>query len=485
MIETPTDSASPTSPTLSESEDQQDEITNRRKQREAQREQIIRDMEQAAADRQARREARRAERQAQIDLWREQRHERQEARRQQHEAARQAIREQISEAVEKVPEPAVSRPFWKSIEAAAQEQESQQVKEPFTPAEEESPVPAEQVTSTDAASPTPLMAVAPAAGPSGHRYENNSGGQEMAGPFRAAGSTPTPSPQRSAASATTQQKSATTTTNAYPLITSTTSRPSWARGVAPIADSLEEVAHAATVAKQSAMAPAVASMRISFGKWSDLPQAAAAAPRGAKHTVLSLPALPDSHGSLTACGKGEYRKMWESFAQALQKAQIDNPILDISAPTKEMNPQAYASCYRQVAEAVKGVLPRATMQWTVTRGTDGPYDAVAAWPGDGVVDIVALDALDTGGNWSKAVNGDRGLNWWVTFAQRRGAKIAVSAWGPGPGSDVSSNNAPYVQNMHDWLWRVAQKNALVYDLYTEGSKAAGGRAAQAYRALFR
>ncbi|STD12777.1 Uncharacterised protein [Dermatophilus congolensis] len=37
QIETPTNSASPTSPTLSESEDQQDEVTSRRKQREAQR----------------------------------------------------------------------------------------------------------------------------------------------------------------------------------------------------------------------------------------------------------------------------------------------------------------------------------------------------------------------------------------------------------------------------------------------------------------
>ena len=237
----------------------------------------------------------------------------------------------------------------------------------------------------------------------------------------------------------------------------------------------------------------VAAVTLAPKSWAELRPTAEtrAALRGSlKHKVIRAPLLPERRASLTACSKGDYRSHWEGFARALTAAGIDDPTLDLGSgePGAVSEPEAFAGCYRQVAAAVRGVLPRARMQWTVDRGvaaTTDPATLTAAWPGDGVVDIVGIDALDTGDNWSKTVNGVGGLNWWGDFAAERRARIALSGWGPAPGSAASAENASYVQNMHDWLARMAARGLLAYDLYAEPSEAATGTAARVYRALFR
>ena len=205
--------------------------------------------------------------------------------------------------------------------------------------------------------------------------------------------------------------------------------------------------------------------------------------------MIRAPLLPERKATFVACAKGDYRAQWERFGRALSAAGIDSATLDLGRTDMggDTDPEAFAGCYRQVAAAVRGVLPRARLQWTVERGsatTVSPSDAVAAWPGDGVVDILGIEALDTGDNWSKTVNGEGGLNWWSDFATSHGARVALAGWGPAPGSRASAENAAYVQNMHDWLTRVAARGNLAYDLYTEHSGSRAGKAADVYRALF-
>lgn len=243
----------------------------------------------------------------------------------------------------------------------------------------------------------------------------------------------------------------------------------------------------------------VAAVTLAPKTWTELALTSAvkAALRGSVTTkVISAPLLPTRGATLTACSKGDYRTQWEGFARALADAGIASPVLDLGDPGAATQPEAFAACYRQVAAAVRGVLPKARMQWTVDRtamdpssprgagGPTSPTDLMVAWPGDGVVDILGIDSLDTGDNWSKTVNGEGGLNWWSDFASDRKARIALSGWGPAPGSAASAGNGAYVQNVHDWLSRMARRGLLAYDLYSEPSASRGGSAANVYRALF-
>lgn len=279
----------------------------------------------------------------------------------------------------------------------------------------------------------------------------------------------------------------TETAPVYPIESGPGEAPTWVGGVQPVTSAETDVRHARSLRGARTETGEVSAAAVSPRTWDELivdDTMRASLPPTAARQVVRSPIIPEAGASLTACAKGDYRDHWEGFARALNHSGIDAPTLDLDGDRTE-NPKAYAACYRQVAAAVKGVLPKATMQWTVTRGNAEPGDPLASWPGDDAVDIVGVKALDTGINWSHAVNGDRGLNWWADFARRRGARIALSAWGPAPGSPQSADNAAYVQNIYDWLARTADKDALAYELYTESADARSGAAATAYRALFR
>lgn len=278
------------------------------------------------------------------------------------------------------------------------------------------------------------------------------------------------------------------TTPSYPIPAEPGRTPTWASGVAPASPHAAEQRHAAAVSAARKGRVTAAAVTLSPKTWADLrptSQITSTLRGSLRHKVISAPLLPERGASLAACGKGDYRAKWEEFARALASAGIETPTLDLGRgqPGAAADPKAFAGCYRQVAQAVRGVLPRARMQWTVDRGLASSAQ-VAAWPGDGVVDIVGIDALDTGDDWSRTVNGDGGLNWWSDFASARRARVALSGWGPAPGSPASAENASYVQNTYDWLARVAAKGLLAYDLYTEPSASRTGIAANVYRALF-
>lgn len=299
-----------------------------------------------------------------------------------------------------------------------------------------------------------------------------------------------PAPVRSTAPKPTPTGSAARTSASYPIAGRA---PSWASGVVAADGTAAERKHATALSGARRGPVSVAAVILTPKSWAELKPTAEtkAALRGSlKHKVIRAPLLPERRADLTACSKGDYRSHWEGFARALAAAGIDDPTLDLGSgePKALAEPAAFAGCYRQVAAAVRGVLPRARMQWTVDRGvsaTTDPAVLAVTWPGDGVVDIVGIHALDTGDNWGKTVNGIGGLNWWGDFAADRNARIALSGWGPAPGSAVSAENASYVQNMHDWLSRMAARGMLAYDLYSEPSEAAAGTAARVYRALFR
>lgn len=208
--------------------------------------------------------------------------------------------------------------------------------------------------------------------------------------------------------------------------------------------------------------------------------------------VVRTPMLPTRGFTLRECSAGAYTTQWTSFGKSLAGLK-NQPIVDLGPAMNDSDlpwggdPQGYASCFAEVARTVKSVAPQAVFQWTPAIGSRPgmPGDSVlAAWPGAGVVDVVGVDATADGRPWSEQVNGAYGLNYWASFADRHGKRIAVARWGVhAEAAADSAANPAYVRNMHDWVARVAAKKALAYEAYSEPSDVPKEIAA-AYRALF-
>jgi len=199
-----------------------------------------------------------------------------------------------------------------------------------------------------------------------------------------------------------------------------------------------------------------------------------------------VPLLPPSGGSLTACAKGEYHRRWVEFAHYL-RADAASTVVDLGADdeTRLSEPVAHAACYRRVAQTLRSAAPGVRLQWTAPQGRSTlEPDPLAAWPGRQWVDVVGVRAFHTGDDWRRTVHGERGLDWWADFAAGQRRELALARWGVVPGASEDATNAAYVQNMRDWLVRVASKQAVAYDLYTEPLGGAGEAATRTYRELF-
>ena len=202
--------------------------------------------------------------------------------------------------------------------------------------------------------------------------------------------------------------------------------------------------------------------------------------------VLSVPLLPAATGDLTACGKGNYHGHWRRLAETARANGLTTAIVDLRPDQQgrsAADPAGHAACYRSVTASLRQSLPGVRTQWSTARGAAQGRDALRAWPGAAHVDIIGLDTLDTGDDWARGVNGPYGLTWWSDFAAAQRRPLALASWGVFPGSPESAANAPYVQNMHDWIVRTAGRKRLAYEailLPTELS----GRAVETYRSLF-
>lgn len=78
------------------------------------------------------------------------------------------------------------------------------------------------------------------------------------------------------------------------------------------------------------------------------------------------------------------------------------------------------------------------------------------------------------GGWNTQLNGTQGLNYWLTFAEAHGKKLAIPQWGsasttitPAGGDDTT-----YVNNMYNFF----QTNAanIAYEANLQGTTNTGG-----------
>lgn len=278
------------------------------------------------------------------------------------------------------------------------------------------------------------------------------------------------------------------TAAAYPDVPQR-ARTTWSSGV-HLADVDEAaVRRAARLARETGRAFDVVAARLPAGTWSDIErptQALSALAQVPGRKVLSVSLLPDAGGSLAACEKGRYHGYWRGFAGEVAKHGLAKAIIDLrpdAAGVAEADPAGHAACYRRVVASLRSQLPQVQTQWTVPRGARPGQDPRLAWPGAGVVSVVGVDALDSGDDWGRAINGEFGLNWWADFARQQGRRVALAQWGPFPGSAASAANAPYIQNMHDWFVRAQARKELAYEAFTAPEQELGSAVA-AYRELF-
>ena len=184
--------------------------------------------------------------------------------------------------------------------------------------------------------------------------------------------------------------------------------------------------------------------------------------------LWSVGMLPnDSSTTLAAGASGAYDAHWTTLAQHLVAAGMGTSYIRLGW---EMNGSwyrwsaagqgtSYADYFRRIVAAMRSV-PGAAFQfvWCPNNGKD----ASAFYPGDDVVDVVAVDAYDqswvTGYSddatrWTDISAGKYGLNYWASFAGTHGKKVGLAEWGvfTRPDGHGGGDSPYYIEHMHDWI----------------------------------
>lgn len=150
---------------------------------------------------------------------------------------------------------------------------------------------------------------------------------------------------------------------------------------------------------------------------------------------------------------------------------------------------AFVGAYRRFVTAFRAASPRFRFEWTVNLGGDD--DPARAYPGDGYVDVIGMDAYynttwdsaDAAKAWAYNVDRRYGLAWLEAFAARHRKPTAYSEWGV-----MSDTAGPYIAAAGRWF---AGHHTLYQSYWDSNSAFPGklsggrlGRAGAAYRAAF-
>ncbi len=182
-----------------------------------------------------------------------------------------------------------------------------------------------------------------------------------------------------------------------------------------------------------------------------------------------LPA--DGSGSFAACATGAYDTYFQSFGRSLVSAGRGASVIALgweangywypwsfgvkSGNTAATTVTSYIACFRHEAQAIKSTDPAARISWNMNEQSyTGATSVLSAYPGDDVVDEIAVDYYDidyattTAAVWAQECGklqngGPEGLCAWLAFAQLHGKKLGIPEWGLSTGDDPS-----YIQQMY-------------------------------------
>ncbi|MGQ0433013.1 MAG: glycoside hydrolase family 26 protein [Microthrixaceae bacterium] len=196
---------------------------------------------------------------------------------------------------------------------------------------------------------------------------------------------------------------------------------------------------------------------------------------------LSTAILPNSDFTLAAGARGDYDAHWRSFGETLVANGCEGTILRLgwefngkfypwAAGGKEASFVAY---WRRIVDTLRAVPNQQFLfDWAPLAGNTNA-NVEAAYPGDGYVDIIGLDAYDlsavspddAAARWSDQVNRPYGLAWQRSFAGARGKPMSIPEWGVWDESRASAggDNPAYIARMLDWI----ERNNYIYAAYFE------------------
>jgi Glycosyl hydrolase family 26 len=198
----------------------------------------------------------------------------------------------------------------------------------------------------------------------------------------------------------------------------------------------------------------------------------------------SLPLMPSGVGSdgapwnLDACAKGAYDYQWTTLGKNLVAESLPTTVI---RPGWEFNGSWYrwsaagkvasfVTCFRHVVATMRAVPGgHFTFDWNPNLGS-GTFPAEQAYPGDGYVDVIGVDAYDTSWTsyptpagvttdsarvsaWNWLQKGDHGLNFWSSFARQHGKPMSITEWGATwrPDGHGGGDNPYFIDRMVDFI----------------------------------
>jgi Glycosyl hydrolase family 26 len=213
--------------------------------------------------------------------------------------------------------------------------------------------------------------------------------------------------------------------------------------------------------------------------------------------------------SLEACAAGSYNSYWKQFGSVISSYGLGNSIIRLGwefngnwYPWTATNPTTWVKCWQQIVTAARSTAPNLQWNWNVNRGVSaGLADPTQAYPGNAYVDMIGVDSYDwwpaatTASGWNQQLNQPQGLNYWLSFAEAHGKKLAVPEWGSVSTSNSSGaggDDPAYVGDMKSFFTTNASN--LAYEANLQGIPSSTGgsywpattmtKTAAAYQAAF-
>ncbi|MDO5627636.1 MAG: hypothetical protein Q4G43_04870 [Mobilicoccus sp.] len=182
-------------------------------------------------------------------------------------------------------------------------------------------------------------------------------------------------------------------------------------------------------------------------------------------------------GSLSAAAGGADAARWEELGRVIHERYPGSTVRigwefnlgGWSHHATDENVEEWKQAFRHASAALKRGGPSLLVTWNPNKGRgDSLADASKAWPGDDVVDIVAIDAYDwwpaySESTWPEHRDGDQGWRYWVDFARSHGKQFAVPEWGVAPGNDHGGGDNPYyIGVVMDFLIEEHRKDGIMH-----------------------
>jgi hypothetical protein len=222
----------------------------------------------------------------------------------------------------------------------------------------------------------------------------------------------------------------------------------------------------------------------------------------------AVPMLLDKGTTLTEGARGAYDQHYARLARLLVKKGQADAYLRIGWEfngdwypwSAAKDPEAFVQYFRRIVKVMRAVPgQKFRIVWNPSQGKH-KIAPDTVYPGDDVVDIVALDLYNTSWRkedadpevrWRNTLTQPYSLNWLRDFAARHNKPMALPEWGTGtsPNGQGQGDDPLFIRRMGEWIRanNVAYHGYWDYPAADYNAELSGGRqpkSAKAFREAF-